>query len=188
MLYVDEDHEYGRTDLVEYDIEAKNKLERITSLSELADAEQYLETHNSLDESDLVDLLERSSARPPGCDGVQRGETVNSCRSNAYYCVTHPRTKVRTRPTVRMSIEVDPTISLIENDSGTWTAIDGETGVASQGETREKALDNLDEAVALHNGEIGEPVTDDDLRELGLDPDAVPDEPAVPDAPWFDDE
>jgi len=87
-----------------------------------------------------------------------------------------------------MSIEVDPTISLIENDTGSWTAVDGETGVASQGETREEALVNLDEAVALHKGEIGDEVTDDDVRELGLDPDAVPDESVVPDAPWFDDE
>uniref|UniRef100_UPI000B213A7A type II toxin-antitoxin system HicB family antitoxin n=1 Tax=Halorubrum distributum TaxID=29283 RepID=UPI000B213A7A len=45
----------------------------------------------------------------------------------------------------------------------------------------------LDEAVALHTGEAGEPVTDDDLEELGLDLDEVPDEAGVPDAPWFDD-
>lgn len=44
----------------------------------------------------------------------------------------------------------------------------------------------LDEAVALHNGEIGEPVTDEDLEELGIDPEDVPDEPREPDAPWFD--
>lgn len=77
-------------------------------------------------------------------------------------------------------------ISLIENDSGRWSAIDDETGVASQGETREDALENLDEAVALHKGEIGEPVTDDDLREWGIDPETVPEEPREPDAPWFD--
>ncbi|AUX09655.1 hypothetical protein AArcSl_2030 [Halalkaliarchaeum desulfuricum] len=57
--------------------------------------------------------------------------------------------------------------------------------MASQGETRSEALVNLDEAVALHNGEIGEPVTDADLRDLGLDPDTVPDEQREPDAPWF---
>lgn len=44
---------------------------------------------------------------------------------------------------------------------------------------------NLDEAVALHKGEIGEQVTDADLRDLGLDPDAVTNEPRKPDAPWF---
>ena len=61
-------------------------------------------------------------------------------------------------------------ISLIENDSGQWSAIDEETGVASQGETREEALENLDEAVAGYHG-AGEPPTDEELRELGVDPD-----------------
>ncbi|WEL21785.1 type II toxin-antitoxin system HicB family antitoxin [Halorhabdus sp. BNX81] len=77
-------------------------------------------------------------------------------------------------------------ISLIENDSGRWSAIDEETGVASQGESRQEALENLDEAVALHKGEIGDPVADDDLREWGIDPETVPDEPREPDAPWFE--
>lgn len=79
-------------------------------------------------------------------------------------------------------------IRLIEEDDGWWSAIDEETGVASHGETRTAALENLDEAVSLHRGEIGQPVTDDDLRELGIDPDTVGDEPGVPAAPWFDDE
>ena len=57
--------------------------------------------------------------------------------------------------------------------------------VASQGEIRSEALANLDEAVALHRGEIGEPVTGADPRDLGIDPGAVPDEPQKPDAPWF---
>jgi predicted RNase H-like HicB family nuclease len=76
-------------------------------------------------------------------------------------------------------------IRLVEEEDGRWSAIDEETGVASQGETRSEALDNLDEAVALHTGEIGEPVTDADLRDLGIDPDTVPDQPREPDAPWF---
>lgn len=67
-------------------------------------------------------------------------------------------------------------IRLVEEDDGWWSAIDEETGVASQGETRAEALANLDEAVALHEGEEGEPVTDEDLRELGLKPDADGDE------------
>lgn len=78
-------------------------------------------------------------------------------------------------------------IRLIEEDEGGWSAIDEDLGVASCGDTREKALEMLDEAVALHTGEAGEPVTDEDLEELGLDPDEVPDEAGVPDAPWFDD-
>ena len=76
-------------------------------------------------------------------------------------------------------------IRLVQEEGGEWSAVDEATGVASQGETRFEALENLDEAVALHNGEIGEPVTDADLRDLGLDPEEVPDEPREPDAPWF---
>ena len=79
-------------------------------------------------------------------------------------------------------------IRLIEEDDGGWSAIDEGTGVASFGDTREEALEMLDEAVALHTGEAGDPVTDEDLRERGIDPESVPDEPAEPDAPWFDSE
>lgn len=79
-------------------------------------------------------------------------------------------------------------IRLIEEEDGGWSAIDEELNVASQGETRAEALEMLDEAMALHKGEIGEPVTDDDLRALGIDPESVPDEPQEPDVPWFDSE
>lgn len=71
---------------------------------------------------------------------------------------------------------VGKTITLTRGEEA-WVAKDEDTGVASQGETREKALENLDEAVALHEGEIGRPVTDEDLREWGIDPDEIPDEP-----------
>lgn len=59
-----------------------------------------------------------------------------------------------------------------------WVATDIESGVASQGETREEALKNLDEAVALHRGEIEESIEtpaqeQEILRELGIDPDEV---------------
>jgi predicted RNase H-like HicB family nuclease len=69
----------------------------------------------------------------------------------------------------------DPTppeqISLSLGDRGdVWVARDEETGVASQGETREEALANLDEAVALYRGEIGREPTEGELRELGVDP------------------
>jgi predicted RNase H-like HicB family nuclease len=76
-------------------------------------------------------------------------------------------------------------IRLVEADDGSWSAIDEATGGASQGEARSEALANLDEAVALHSGEVGEPVTDAALRDLGIDPASVPDEPQEPDAPWF---
>jgi predicted RNase H-like HicB family nuclease len=65
------------------------------------------------------------------------------------------------------------TIQLVENPSGSWTARDEETGVASQGETREQALANLDKAVALYRGEIGHEPTDEELRELGVDPEVA---------------
>ncbi|MFC7070597.1 type II toxin-antitoxin system HicB family antitoxin [Halobaculum lipolyticum] len=68
-----------------------------------------------------------------------------------------------------MSTGIRPTITLTKEDSW-WVAKDTESGVASQGETREKALDNLDEAVALHEGEIGYEPDDAELEELGVDP------------------
>lgn len=51
-----------------------------------------------------------------------------------------------------------------------WIAKDVATGVTTQGQSREAALANLDEAVALHNGEIGREPTDEELHELGIDP------------------
>ena len=77
-------------------------------------------------------------------------------------------------------------VEFIHEDDGSITARDIETGVASFGETKAQALSMLAEALALHTGEAGEPLTDDDLRELGIDLDEVPDEPHVPSAPWFD--
>lgn len=51
-----------------------------------------------------------------------------------------------------------------------WIAEDVETGVTTQGESRADALDNLDEAVALHDNEIGREPTDEEIRELGINP------------------
>jgi predicted RNase H-like HicB family nuclease len=56
------------------------------------------------------------------------------------------------------------------SDGEWWVATDVETGVASQGKSRAEALENLDEAVALHRGEIGRRPTDEELREMGVDP------------------
>lgn len=53
---------------------------------------------------------------------------------------------------------------------GSVTARDLETGLARGGETRAEALSQLAEVLELHEGG-GEPVTDEDLREMGLDPD-----------------
>jgi predicted RNase H-like HicB family nuclease len=63
-------------------------------------------------------------------------------------------------------------------EDDTWVITDVETGVTTQGETREEALEMLDEAVALYRGEAGEPIdTPEDEREalekLGIDPDEV---------------
>jgi predicted RNase H-like HicB family nuclease len=60
-------------------------------------------------------------------------------------------------------------IRLIEEDDGGWSAVKGETGVASQGPTRQEALENLDEAVEL-------------TREAQADDTPAPE----PDAPWFE--
>ncbi|MDB9254167.1 type II toxin-antitoxin system HicB family antitoxin [Halorubrum ezzemoulense] len=70
------------------------------------------------------------------------------------------------------------TITLTQADDGWWVARDEATGVASQGETRQDALENLDEAVALHKGETGDSVDNweeekEVLEELGIDPDEV---------------
>lgn len=55
-------------------------------------------------------------------------------------------------------------------EDGWWIAKDVETGVTTQGQSREAALANLDDAVALHDGEVGRAPTDEELRELGIDP------------------
>lgn len=76
-----------------------------------------------------------------------------------------------------MSTGIEPTITLTDEGEW-WVAKDTETGVASQGKTREEALDNLDEAVALHKDEVGEAIDSwneerEALEELGIDPEEV---------------
>lgn len=51
-----------------------------------------------------------------------------------------------------------------------WVAEDVDTGVTTQGQSREDALENLDEAVELHEGERGRGPTDEELRDAGIDP------------------
>lgn len=60
-------------------------------------------------------------------------------------------------------------IRLIEEDDGWWSAVDERTGVASQGPSRQAALENLDEALAAT-----EAAREDDT--------SAPE----PDAPWFE--
>jgi predicted RNase H-like HicB family nuclease len=66
-------------------------------------------------------------------------------------------------------------ITLIQEDDGTWVAIDTELHVGGQGATREDALSELDDAVALHTGEGGERIEDEEafMREIGLDPEEI---------------
>ena len=59
-------------------------------------------------------------------------------------------------------------VVFIHEDDGNITARDLETGVASFGGTKTEALRMLAEALELHEGG-GEPVTDEDLEEWGLD-------------------
>ncbi len=71
---------------------------------------------------------------------------------------------------------VDGEIRLWPEDDW-WVIEHVETGVVTQGPTRE-ALENLDDAVGLHRGELGEPIETWEeerelLEELGIDPDEV---------------
>jgi predicted RNase H-like HicB family nuclease len=63
----------------------------------------------------------------------------------------------------------DGEIRLWQED-GWWIARDAETGVTTQGESRAAALENLDDAVALHDGERGRAPTDEELSAAGIDP------------------
>ena len=55
-------------------------------------------------------------------------------------------------------------------DGEWWVAKNVETSVTTQGPSREEALENLNDAVALHECGTGRPPTDEELRELGIDP------------------
>ena len=66
-------------------------------------------------------------------------------------------------------------VEFIYEDDGRITARDLETGVASYGEIKAEALVMLAEALSLHTAE-GEPVSDEILREFGLDPENTGDE------------
>lgn len=67
-----------------------------------------------------------------------------------------------------MTPGIEPTITLTREDEW-WVARDTETGVASQGQTRQAALENLDEAVEGFQGDGTEP-TREELIEAGIDP------------------
>jgi predicted RNase H-like HicB family nuclease len=64
-------------------------------------------------------------------------------------------------------------IRLLKNPDGQWTARDLRVGVTAQGESRDAALDNLDAVVEAVEGEGGQPPTDDEIRDLGVDPETA---------------
>jgi predicted RNase H-like HicB family nuclease len=64
-------------------------------------------------------------------------------------------------------------IRLLKNPDGQWTARDLRIGVTAQGESRDAALDNLDDVVAAIEGDGGHPPTDDEIRDLGVDPEVA---------------
>jgi len=67
----------------------------------------------------------------------------------------------------------DRKIRLLKDPNGQWTARDLRVGVTAQGESRTVALDNLDAVVEAVEGDGGRPPTDDEIRELGVDPEVA---------------
>ncbi|WP_436932283.1 type II toxin-antitoxin system HicB family antitoxin [Halosimplex halobium] len=61
-------------------------------------------------------------------------------------------------------------IRLVENPDGQWTARDLQVEVSAQGATRSAALENLDAVVEAVTGDGGHEPTDEELRDLGVDP------------------
>lgn len=64
-------------------------------------------------------------------------------------------------------------IHLVQNPDGQWTARDVALELAAQGDTREEALRALDDVVAGVHDDGGHVPTDEELRDLGVDPDVA---------------
>lgn len=64
-------------------------------------------------------------------------------------------------------------IRLTEAAAGWWVARDVDAEVTSQGDTRKGALEHLDEAVTLADGEVGHEPTGEALRDRGIDPETA---------------
>lgn len=62
-----------------------------------------------------------------------------------------------------------------ENVEGTWTARDSEYNLTVLGKTRSEALDKLGEVIAAAEGDAGHEPTDEDIKELGVEPDQARD-------------
>ena len=64
-------------------------------------------------------------------------------------------------------------IRLVQNPDGQWTARDRLNGLTAQGQTRQEALAALDDVVAAVHGDGGHEPTDEELRELGVEPETA---------------
>lgn len=64
-------------------------------------------------------------------------------------------------------------IRLVKNPDGQWTARDLRVEVTAQGDSQQVALENLDAVVAAVDGDGGHPPTDEEIRDLGVDPEAA---------------
>lgn len=62
---------------------------------------------------------------------------------------------------------------MLKNPDGQWTARDLRVEVTAQGETRSAALENLDAVVEAVECDGRRPPTDDEIRELGVDPEVA---------------
>ncbi|WP_425601217.1 type II toxin-antitoxin system HicB family antitoxin [Haloplanus halobius] len=67
----------------------------------------------------------------------------------------------------------DREIRLLKNPDGQWTARDLRVGVTAQGESRTAALENLDAVVEAVESDGGHSPTDDEIRDLGVDPESA---------------
>lgn len=67
-------------------------------------------------------------------------------------------------------LDASPTTLLSRNPDDRWTARDLEHGVSAQGDSRDEALENLDDVIDALEGEGGREPTEADLEELGIEP------------------
>ena len=99
-------------------------------------------------------------------------DSVSSCYSEKVPVKAHttryPTTSKMASPTWDGGSHEDE-IRLWQEDDW-WIARDVETGVTTQGESKEEALEHIDDAVAQHDGEHGRTTTDGELRAVGIDP------------------
>ena len=63
-------------------------------------------------------------------------------------------------------------ITLRQDDDGWLTARDETRGLTTQGETRDEALSNLDDLIDTVENDAGRPLTEEELQEVGVDPEA----------------